>query len=61
MKSVAISKSLEEVWEWKNKCYEDSKDLSVNDYLKKVHENVETALKETGFLEKNGKLKKVRE
>lgn len=60
MKTSAISKSLEEVWEWKNRCYEDSKGLSVKDYLNKIHINVKIALKETEFIEKNGKLKKER-
>ncbi len=58
MKTVAISKSLKEVWEWKEKCYEESKGLSVKDYLHKVHKNAEDALKEAGFLEKDSKLYK---
>jgi hypothetical protein len=60
MKTVAISKSLEEVWLWKDKCYEESKGLSLKDYLNKIHKNAEDALKETGFIEKKGKLKKIK-
>ncbi|MEW6419021.1 MAG: hypothetical protein AB1480_13015 [Nitrospirota bacterium] len=58
MKTATISKSLEEVWMWKEKCYEESKNLSVTEYLNIVHKNAEQALQETGFIEKNGKLKK---
>lgn len=60
MKTAAISKSLEEVWEWKEKCYEESKGLNMKDYLKKVHKNVEKVLKETGFIEEGDKLKKIK-
>ena len=59
MKTVTVAKSLEEVWIWKERCYEESKGLSVKDYLGKVHKNAEQALKETGFTEKDGKLKKI--
>ncbi len=60
MKTVAVAKSLEEVWIWKERCYEESKGLSVKDYLDKVHKNAEQVLKETGFIEKDGKLKKTK-
>ncbi len=60
MKTIAISKSLEEVWEWKERCYEESKGLNVKDYLDKVHKNAARTLRETGFLEKDGKLKKIK-
>ncbi len=60
MKTVAISKFLEDVWIWKERCYDDSKGLSVKDYLNKVHKHAEKTLKETGFVEKDGKLKKVK-
>ena len=35
MKIVMISKALEEVWEWKEKCYEESKGMTMLDYLKR--------------------------
>ena len=46
MKKVMISKALEEVWEWKEKCYEESKGMTMLDYLKKVHENADNVLAE---------------
>ncbi|MEK6766065.1 MAG: hypothetical protein AABY49_07595 [Planctomycetota bacterium] len=58
MKTVTMSKSLEEVWLWKSKCYEESKGLSVKDYLNIIHKNAEDALRETGFIEKENKLRK---
>ncbi len=56
MKTATISKSLKEIWIWKEKCYEKSKGLSIKDYLNKIHNNVQVALKDSGFIEKNGKL-----
>lgn len=58
MKILSIPKSLEEVWEWKKKCHEESKGLSIRDYLNTVHANADKVLKEAGFIEKNGKLKR---
>lgn len=49
MKTVMISKSLEEVWEWKERCYEESKDMTVADYLKKIHIDANRVLKEAEF------------
>ena len=46
MKITMISKALEEVWEWKEKCYEESKNMTMLDYLKKVHENADNVLAE---------------
>lgn len=58
MKIVMISKALEEVWEWKEKCYEESKDMTILNYLKKVHENADNVLAEMeikyGHLEESG-------
>ncbi|MEK7845726.1 MAG: hypothetical protein AAB257_02045 [Nitrospinota bacterium] len=58
MKIVMISKALEEVWEWKEKCYEESKGMTILDYLKKVHENADNVLTEIktkcGHLEESG-------
>ncbi len=58
MKKVMISKALEEVWEWKEKCYEESKGMTMLDYLKKVHENADNVLAEMkmkcGHLEESG-------
>lgn len=60
MKTVLIPKSLEEIWIWKDKCYEESRGLSVKDYLNKIHKNANKILKETGFVEENGRLKKIK-
>ena len=49
MKTTMISKSLEEVWEWKERCYEEAKGMSTTDYLKKVHANADNVLKERFF------------
>jgi hypothetical protein len=59
MKTVTISKSLEEIWIWKDKCYEESKGLSVQDYLNSIHNNVQTVLKDSGFKENDGRLEKI--
>lgn len=56
MKTTIFSKALEEVWEWTEKCYEESKDMSIADYLKKVHSNANKITKESGFFDKEGKL-----
>jgi len=37
-------KSLIEVWEWKEKAYQDMKDLSTQDYLEKLKKNTDTFL-----------------
>ena len=34
-------KSLQEVWEWKDHVYRQTKDLSVKETAKKIHEDVE--------------------
>ena len=60
MKTVLIPKSLEEIWIWKDKCYEESKGFSVKDYLNKIHKNANKVLKETGFVEEGGRLKKIK-
>jgi hypothetical protein len=37
-------KSLTEVWEWKEKVYEETKGLSIEDYLIKIKENADAIL-----------------
>ena len=51
MKKVIVSKALEEVWEWKEKCYEEAKGMKMLDYLKKVHIDVERLLKKRRNME----------
>lgn len=58
MKTLTISKSLEEVWKWKEICYEESKGLTVKDYLEKIHKDVKKTLEEAGFTEEGGKIKR---
>lgn len=60
MKTVLISKSLKEIWTWKEKCFEESKELSIKDYLNEIHMNVQETLKDSGFIEKDGKLEKIK-
>ncbi|MBI5892452.1 MAG: hypothetical protein HZB79_02185 [Deltaproteobacteria bacterium] len=50
MKTTKISNALEEVWEWKKKCYEESKDMTILNYLKKIHKNADAVLSEMDFL-----------
>ncbi len=37
-------KSLLEVWEWKEKVYQDVKDLTAEEYVEKVRENADKIL-----------------
>ncbi len=39
-------KSLTEVWEWKEKVYQDVKDLTTEDYLEKLRGDAEKILSE---------------
>ena len=39
MSNASISKSLEEVWSWKEKGYNDVKGLPLDEQLKKISEN----------------------
>lgn len=39
-------KSLAEVWEWKEKVYQDVKDLTTEDYLEKLRGDAEKILSE---------------
>jgi hypothetical protein len=41
-------KSLIEVWQWKEKVYNETKGLSPRDYLGKVKRNADTVLSESG-------------
>ncbi len=49
MKTAMISNALEEVWEWKKRCYEEAKNMTVADYLKKIHIEANHILREAGF------------
>lgn len=51
---MKIDKSLEEVWDWKDKVYESTKNLSIKEAAKRIHNEVEQIRKKY-----NIKLKKV--
>lgn len=38
---MKIDKSLQEVWEWKNKCYEEYKDKTWEERIELMNKNVE--------------------
>ena len=38
---MRVDKSLQEVWDWKDKVYQATKNLSVRETAKKIHEDVE--------------------
>ena len=42
----SYEKSLTEVWEWKEKVYQDVKDLTTEDYLEKLRGDTERILSE---------------
>lgn len=46
MKSKTISKALEEVWEIKERIYQEDKDCSMLESLKRAHKITEQILKE---------------
>jgi len=43
---MKYSKSLREVWEWKEKIYEETKHLSKEKYIKHLNENAENFYRE---------------
>lgn len=36
---MRIDKSLEEVWQWKEKIYQETKDISMEERVKRIKEN----------------------
>lgn len=48
MKSKTISKALEEIWEIKERIYQEDKDCSILESLKRAHKITEQILKERG-------------
>jgi hypothetical protein len=51
-------KSLMEVWEWKDKVYQDFKDLTIEEYVKRVRKESDTILAKYGIKLKRVKVKK---
>ena len=50
-------KSLIEVWEWKDKVYQDFRDLPVNEYANKVREESDAIMAKHGIRLKRVKVK----
>lgn len=46
---MKVDKSLQEVWNWKEKVYQATKHLSVRETAKKIHEDVEKIKKKYGL------------
>ena len=44
---MKVDKSLREVWEWKDKVYEEMKHLSTEEAARKIHEDVQQIKKNT--------------
>lgn len=59
---MKIDKSLKEVWEWKDLVYEETKNLSMEEKIKKIKKDAERILKENKLdlkILKKGKVKAV--
>ena len=50
--------SLMEVWEWKDKVYQDFKDLTIEEYVKRVRKESDTILVKYGIKLERIKVKK---
>ena len=50
---MRVDKSLQEVWDWKDKVYQATKNLSVRETAKKIHEDVERIKKNMAWSSKN--------
>ncbi|MFH1617616.1 MAG: hypothetical protein ABIB65_03465 [Candidatus Margulisiibacteriota bacterium] len=46
---MKIDRSLQEVWDWKDNVYQETKHLSVTEAAKKIHEDVEQIKKKYGL------------
>ncbi len=46
---MKVDKSLQEVWDWKDKVYEKTKHLSVRETARKIHEDVHQIKKKYGL------------
>ena len=44
-----FDKSLMEVWDWKEKVYQETKDLSDKEYIEKLQSDTDKILKEAGI------------
>ena len=46
---MKVDKSLQEVWDWKDKVYEKTKYFSVKETARKIHEDAEQIKKKYGL------------
>lgn len=46
---MKIDKSLQEVWDWKDNVYQETKHLSVTEAARKIHEDAEQIKKKYGL------------
>ena len=46
---MKVDKSLQEVWDWNDKVYLETKHLSVRDTAKKIHKDVQQIKKKYGL------------
>ena len=46
---MKVDKSLQEVWDWKDKVYEETKHLSIKDAARNIHEGAEQVCKKYGL------------
>lgn len=52
-----VDKSLKEVWDWKDRVYQETRHLSIRETTKKIHEDVEKIIKKYGLKLKSYSLK----
>lgn len=50
MKTMITPDALKEVWEWKEMCYEESKGMTIAEYMKRIHENADRILVDAGLM-----------
>jgi hypothetical protein len=53
---MKVDKSLQEVWDWKDKVYQETKHLSIRDTVKKIHEDAQRIKKTAGLKLKSFRL-----
>lgn len=46
---MKANKSLQEVWKWKGRVYQQTKNLSVKEAARKIHEDVQSFKKKYGL------------
>ncbi len=46
---MKVDRSLQEVWDWKDRVYQETKHLSVSEAARKIHEDVQEIKKKYGL------------